>query len=158
MRCCIGVSKSLNVRAAGGENSHVQSSRVVIDQIEDLFAGDGLALAVPHGVLLGGNAREHIARRTEMIRRVPGRVSEKLAPRGVPLFLPDRVNLRQLAFSDADVDRRRLGIIDIAVVRTRFRHTCVLRARLHNYLSDEDAILGVRTSKLARDHTCPQNL
>ncbi|MFC5277179.1 hypothetical protein ACFPM1_00145 [Halorubrum rubrum] len=51
-----------------------------------------------------------------MLRRVPDRVSEEFAPRRVALFPPDRIDLRELAFGGADVDRRRLGIVDVGVV------------------------------------------
>ena len=61
IRCCVDASSPSNARAAGGRNSHVQSSLLVIDHFDDLVAGDGLALALSHRVLLGGDARQHIA-------------------------------------------------------------------------------------------------
>ena len=53
--------ESSNARAAGGRNSHVQLSLLVIDHFDDLVARDGLTLTLSHRVLLGGDARQHIA-------------------------------------------------------------------------------------------------
>ena len=61
IRRCIGASSPPNARAAGGRNSQVQSSLVVIDHLDDLVARDGLALALPDRVLLGSDARQHTA-------------------------------------------------------------------------------------------------
>ena len=53
-----------------------------------------------------------------MRRRVAERVSKKLATGRVSLLLPDRVDLRQLPFGNANVDCRRLRIADIPIVCT----------------------------------------
>jgi hypothetical protein len=61
IRCCVGASSPSNAPVVGGQNSHVQSSFLVIDHFDDLVARDGLTLALSHRVLLGGDARQHIA-------------------------------------------------------------------------------------------------
>ena len=61
IRCYIAASSPSNALVASGRNSHVQSSLLVIGHFDDLVAGDGFALPLSHRVLLGGDARQHIA-------------------------------------------------------------------------------------------------